>query len=325
MARRVRVAAIQLQSRLGAISHNLGECERMAVEAGEAGARWIVLPEFFTTGIGFSPALANKALPPDGEATKLLASIAKRFGAYVGGSFLCRDPDGETRNAFILASAAGAIGRHDKDIPTLWENCWYVGGHDDGRLRVDGLDVGVALCAELGRTATVQRLRGADLIVAGSYTWHPPSYIPRWLGRDRLDAKFFRGISDWAQPFARLVGAPVVEATHCGTLTCRDQLLPIEYRCSLGDGAKICAADGSLLALRRPEEGPGIIVADVDLGRVEPRDPLPTGPWIRPLRGIGSFMWRLQRAHGSEWYRRHRVGKKDSARLRHDRDGRHAD
>lgn len=307
MARSVRVAAIQLQSRLGDISHNLGECERLAIEAGNAGARWIVLPEFFATGMGFSSSLVGKALPPDGDATALLISMAKRFDAYVGGSFLCRDSDGETRNAFILASSSGQVGRHDKDIPTLWENCWYVGGRDDGRLRVDGLDIGVALCAELGRTETVRRLRGAGLIIGGSFTWHPPSYIPRWLGRDGLDAKFFRGISDWAQPFARLVGAPVVEAAHCGTLTCRDQLLPLEYTCPIGDGAKICSADGALLASRKPEEGPGVIVANVDVGETEPLEPIPAGEWIRPLRGIGSFMWRVQQAHGRAYYRKRRL------------------
>ena len=92
-----------------------------------------------------------------------------------------------------------------------------------------------------------------------------------------MDAKFFRGISDWAQPFARLVGAPVVEAAHCGTLTCRDQLLPLEYTCPIGDGAKICSADGALLALRKPEEGPGVIVADVDVGETEQLEPMPAG------------------------------------------------
>jgi len=80
--RRARVAAIQLQSALGDVSYNLSECERLAVQAGNAGARWIVLPEFFTTGLGFSPALAGKALPPDGDGTALLTSIAKRFGAF---------------------------------------------------------------------------------------------------------------------------------------------------------------------------------------------------------------------------------------------------
>jgi hypothetical protein len=311
MGRRVRAAAIQLQCKLGDLSYNLSECERLAAEAGRAGARWIVLPEFFPTGMGFSPALTGKALPPDGDATALLVSVAKRFNAYVGGSFLCRDTDGETRNAFILVSPKGPVGRHDKDIPTLWENCWYIGGKDDGRFRADDLDVGVALCAELGRTATVRRLRGAELIVGGSFTWHPPEYLPRWLGRDSFDEKFFRGISAWAQPFARLVGAPVIEAGHCGTLVCRDQLLPLTYKCPIGDGAKICAADGTLLASRRPEEGPGVIVAEVEVGHTAPSEVLPAGEWIRPLAGLGKVMWNIQQAHGRKWYRSHHLGNQD--------------
>jgi hypothetical protein len=133
MGRQVRAAAIQLQCRLGDISYNLGECERLATEAGQAGARWIVLPEFFTTGIGFSPALTGKALPPE----------------------------------------------------------------------------------------------------------------------------------------------------------------------------------GTLLAGRKPEEGPGVIVADVEVGHTEPLEVLPAGEWIRPLAGLGKIMWNLQQAHGRKWYRKHQVANED--------------
>ena len=132
----MRVAAIQLESVIGDVEANLAACQRLAGEAAHEGAEWIILPEFFTTGMGFLPELAQHSLPPDGPATALLSALAKRHGAVVGGSFLCLDTDGHVRNAFFLATPEGIAGRHNKDIPTMWENCFYIGGTDDGGARI---------------------------------------------------------------------------------------------------------------------------------------------------------------------------------------------
>ena len=97
----------------------------------------------------------------------------------IGGSFLCRDPDGEVRNAFVLADRHGVVGRHDKDLPTAWENAFYIGGSDDGVIDAGDLSVGVAMCWELIRSQTARRLRGrVDVVVGGSNwvtfpAWHP--------------------------------------------------------------------------------------------------------------------------------------------------------
>jgi predicted amidohydrolase len=198
----------------------------------------------------------------------------------------------------------GLAGRHDKDIPTLWENCFYVGGTDDGVLEVDELKVGVSLCAEFGRTQTAKRLRGVDAVVGGSYAWRAPSYFPAPI-RAWLDDRYFENFAQWAAPFARLVGAPVIEATHCGMVDCRDQLLPLRYRCQAGNDAKICAADGTVLAVRSYTDGPGIVTADIEPGAIEPLDPMPDRFWIQPMDTLGRTFWHAQRLHGRRWYRRH--------------------
>src|ERR671916_1259886 len=261
----MRVAAVQLETVIGDIEANLAACERLAGEAAREGAQWIVLPEFFTTGAGFFPELAHRSLPPDGAATNLLLSLARRHGAVVGGSFLCRDGDGHVRNAFFLATPEGIAGRHDKDIPTMWENCFYTGGTDDGLIKAGGLEVGVALCLEFNRTRTVGRLRGkADLVVGGSFTWGAPKGIPF---HQYLQTSIER-YTDWASPFAKLVGCPVIEATHCGSIRCQTPLLPMEYVTELGGGAVICDAAGNVLARRAKGDGAGVIVADIEVGHV---------------------------------------------------------
>jgi predicted amidohydrolase len=298
----MRVAAIQLQSVTGDIDANLAACEKLSEMAAREGAEWIILPEFFTTGVGFLPELAERSLPPDGAATELLLSLARRHGVVAGGSFLCRDDDGHVRNAFFLATPEGIAGRHNKDIPTMWENCFYVGGTDDGLIEMGDVSVGVALCLEYNRTQTVERLRGkVDIVVGGSCVWSAPKGMPF---RRYLQASIERYMN-WAQPFARLVGCPVVEATHCGHLRCRMPLLPVPYDTNLCGGAVICDAAGNILARRDASEGAGVVVADVEVGRVKAVEARPTRFWIQELDPISKFGWHLQGWHGRRWYRRH--------------------
>jgi predicted amidohydrolase len=206
----VRAAAIQLDARIADVDANLEACERLADEAGSGGAECIVLPEFFTTGIGLAPELADAALPPDGEATELLRALARRHGAIVGGSFLCRDDDGEVRNAVFLATPDGEIaGRHDKDLPTMWENGFYVGGHDDGVITAGELSVGAAVCWELMRTQTVRRLSGrVDLALTGSGWWSIPASWPPSAVMRRAEARNRALARRAAEQFAQFIGAP---------------------------------------------------------------------------------------------------------------------
>ena len=53
-------AAVQLEVVLGDVLANLEACEAMARSAAREGAELIVLPEFFTTGVGFLPELADR-------------------------------------------------------------------------------------------------------------------------------------------------------------------------------------------------------------------------------------------------------------------------
>ena len=251
--------------------------------------------------MGFLRELAQHSLPPDGIATALLLSLAKRHKAVVGGSFLCRDDDGHVRNAFFLATPEGIAGRHNKNIPTMWENCFYIGGTDHGLIEVGNLTAGVALCIEFNRWQTVGRLRGkADIVVGGSFTWGAPEGIPL---HHYLQTSIER-YTAWASPFAKLIGCPVVEATHCGRLRCKTPLLPMPYVASLGGGAVICDAAGHILARRDGSEGAGIVIADIEVGRIKTSEPEPSGFWVQKLDPLSKVSWHLQGWHGRRWYRR---------------------
>jgi predicted amidohydrolase len=71
----------------------------------------------------------------------------------------------------------------------MWENCFYVGGEDDGVLEAEGKSVGVALCWELMRSQTARRLRGrVDVVLAGSGWWSVMDWRPGAVFR-RLEAR----------------------------------------------------------------------------------------------------------------------------------------
>ena len=303
-------AAIQLAARVGDIDANLEACERLADRAGLDGAECIVLPEFFTTGIGFVPELADASLAPDGQATDLLTSLARRHGALVGGSFLCRDPDGEVRNAFLLATAEGEIaGRHDKDLPTMWENAFYVGGDDDGVIETDEATVGAAVCWELMRTQTVHRLRGRiDVALTGSGWWSvPQTWPPRTLMR-RAEAGNRALARRAAQQFALFVGCPVVHAAHCGPLNCPMPWSPIGFDGHFEGWAMICDASGRVLAGRAAEHGEGVVIAEIEPGRGTPMLQPPNRFWLHRRGAIPAFTWWYQRLWGRPWYREHVAG-----------------
>src|SRR4051812_39751280 len=251
----MRAAAIQLEPKIADVEANLDACRRLAEGAAAAGAEWIALPEFFTTGIAFDERLADAALAPDGAATQMLRDVARRQGVTIGGSFLCRDSDGHARNAYLLVGPGGSIlGRHDKDLPTMWENAFYVGGDDDGVIEAGDLCVGAAVCWELMRTQTVRRLRGrVDLVMAGSGWWS----IPQWPLTGALEKANARTAATIAEKLAPLVGAPVVHGANIGAIECPLPWMPAHYRGYLEGGAVIADASGQVVARRDRTEGPG--------------------------------------------------------------------
>lgn len=297
----IRVAAVQIEAVLGDVDANLDKCRTQADAAAAAGAHWIALPEFFSTGVAYLPSLAEHAAGPDGPPTQLLLDLARRHGVHVGGSALVRDADGHVRNAFLLASPDGEfVGRHDKDLPTMWENALYTGGTDPGLIDAAGLTVGVALCWEMLRRQTLDRLAGrVDLVLGGSGWWSVPKW-PLMRGTEQRNA---RRATQAPSVFARHVGAPVVHAAHAGPLVCPFPATPITYRGYCEGGAQVCDADGKVLAFRGREDGEGIAVADVSPRRSQGA-PAPDRFWFQRRGALAAAVWAYQGVHGRRAYQR---------------------
>ncbi|MEN1969988.1 carbon-nitrogen hydrolase family protein [Lentibacillus sp. N15] len=306
---KVKVAALQLEPIIGDLHANMTACENMANEAAKQGAKWIMLPEFFTSGMAFDPKIKDAIQPPGGKALDLLLDLAKRHQAHVGGSFLIRDNDNEVRNAYFLVSPEGLLGRHDKDIPTMWENCFYVGGQDDGIIETPDYKVGAAVCWEFMRSQTVRRLQGkVDLIVGGSCWWSVPSWVPKLVTGHWEDKNECTAL-ECIRSFATYVGAPIIHAAHTGPAVCDMPGMPMQYKGHYEGGSMIVDGQGNRVAFRDHRQGEGIITGEIKIGQTKPSKVISDAYWLHNRGPIPSIAWNYQRWHGKRWYKKHVAAK----------------
>ncbi len=300
----MKVAAVQMTARLGEVEANMEAAGHLAKEAFGQGAEMVILPEFFTTAMGYSKKMRGTARPTDGGPFRLLMDLSKKHGGAVGGSFIAID-GGQRFNRFILAFEDGSYYVHDKDQPTMWENCYYVGGTDKGVLETPRGRIGTALCWEFVRTRTARRLLGkVDLVVGGSCWWNLPRVRLPGFGQE-LGKHTRRLMIETPGRFARLVGAPVVHAAHAGNFSGRMPLIPgFPYESYLEGETQITDSQGNILKRIRREEGAGVILADIDLSeKKSPEEKIPQGFWIPKLPWRIRFIWAYQNLHGKWVYR----------------------
>ncbi|HKJ66994.1 MAG TPA: carbon-nitrogen hydrolase family protein [bacterium] len=304
----VLVAAVQMEGRVGDIDYNLQQVEHLATEAFESGARIVALPEFFTTPVVFDERLLQCSLPRENKATGLLQTLAGKYSGYIGGSLLLRR-DSDIYNTYIFMQPDGTYATHDKDIPTMWENAFYVGGNDDGILSTDLGSAGAAVCWELIRERTVRRLKGKiDFIIAGSNWWTVPDWkYPRFLF-DRMHSRNCDYAKSAPSVFAKSLGVPVIHGAHAGEFDGRLLLFPGVnkslpfHSCMMGE-TQIVDNRGTILARRSWQDGKGVILAKITLQRTRPTVELNDEYWIPDLTLPFRFFWHQQRLC-SQWYYR---------------------
>jgi predicted amidohydrolase len=309
----VRVAAVQMEGRVADIPFNLEQAEKLATEAFERQAKIVALPEFFTTPIDFDERLSGCALPPENQGLDMMRRLARRYAAYLGGSMLLRKGE-DVFNTYFFVQPDGRAFTHDKDIPTMWENAFYVGGTDDGVMETDLGPVGAAVCWELIRTQTVRRMRGRiRLAMTGSNWWTSPTNWPGmgWLfGRAE---RFNRELAaETPVRFAKLLGVPVLHAGQAGAFLGRFLLIPgldlsVGYASTFLGETKIVDREGRILSSRALDEGAGIAISDLLVEAGKPvEEPREESFWIPDLTAMHLAHWHHQNACGRRFYEKHK-------------------
>lgn len=313
----VRMAAVQLEATVGNREATVDRALSLAESALADGADVVALPEFFTTRIVFDERVWSAVEPPEPSTVERLEELAADHDATIGGSILARrGPD--VYNTYWVVGPDGVAGTHDKDIPTMWENAFYVGGSDDGVVETAHGTTGVAVCWELIRQQTLDRLAGRiQYALTGNHWWTLPDNWPlvdRVLGSVR---QYNRYLAENAPvEFARELGVPVVHAAHCGSFEGRFLTYPgdergLPYRSSYVGATQIVDGDGTVLARRDVDEGPGVVAATVEVPDSPPTDvpaarSSPDRFWVPNLTVPHRLYWHHQNACGRAYYRANR-------------------
>ena len=165
-----RVAAVQMEPKLGRLAENLDRIVERLAEVAGGGAHLVVFPECALSGYGFSSREegVEHAVPIDGPAVRRVIATCARSRCY--GIFGLLEHDGSKLfNACVLTGPDGVIGAYRKvHLPYLGIDMFVDPGdrpfavHDAG-----GVRVGMHICYDgsFPETARVLSLLGADLLV----------------------------------------------------------------------------------------------------------------------------------------------------------------
>jgi predicted amidohydrolase len=298
---RMKIGLVQLEINLGDVGVNLQRAAAGARRARELGAELIVLPEFFTSGMALCPRILE--VPQHQTETRsFLSALARELAVPIGGSFLTFDGI-DAHNTFVLAFPDGSTRAHQKDLPTMVENAFYVSGNDDGVLETGIGRVGIALCWEMIRSQTVRRMIGkVDFVLAASCWWG------HWLPYDDSVAEVQRRneqlLINAPRDLARLLAVPVIHASCVGHFGAANLSHPQEVvrRRFLGH-SQMVGHDGAPVAVFQPESGSGVLVCELPLA--EPRhSPSATvyEYWIPTLTDAHLRAWERDARLGREYY-----------------------
>jgi len=269
-----------MSPKLGDVTSNLNQAERLVREALQKDARWIVLPEMFTSAVAFHPDMLKAIEPIDGAPLQLLKRLAREGNTVIGGSFLAKHGQ-QVFNTFVLVFPDGSFVQHDKDLPTYWENCYYKKGKDDGVLATPIGPVGSVLCWEFIRSETARRLANkVKMVVGGSCWWTLPDDADADSPRRAANLKM---LQQAPVRMARMLGVPVIHGSHAGKFEgfFSPELADVPYNSTYLGEAMIVDAHGQVLGRRAQYAGEGVVTAEVVLsGKPVPSESIPETFWI---------------------------------------------
>jgi len=184
----VKVAACQIDPQFGEVDRNLERIERWVVDAAQAGASLVVLPEAATTGYAFTS--LDEALPVARRAGVVAPELLAGMAAKLAITIVCGTLEAEGDEIFNSALVMSPDGRRFKyrkmHLPFLGIDRFATPGPDaPWVVEVAGLRLGVLICYDLRfpEAARICALEGADLIALPTnwpvgVNFHPGIFAP---------------------------------------------------------------------------------------------------------------------------------------------------
>jgi predicted amidohydrolase len=180
---------MHLAPELGALDDNRALIESSTRVAAELGADWVLSGELVVSGYRFAERIGTDWIDEQPDIwLRRLACLGAELGVASFISHPERDPGtGKLYNSlFVLGRDGCVLGRHRKLHPTPGGEAWASAGELTRPVLVDGIAVGLLVCADVYVAQPALRLRGfgAQLLVS-SAAWWPGDWGPsgEWEAR----------------------------------------------------------------------------------------------------------------------------------------------
>ncbi len=125
MIKKIRIAAVQMESRDCFVDYNLQRATIFAEQAAKENAQIVLYPELMPTGYLMSKKIWDSAEPKEGPTVIWLRQTSKRLNLWMGTSFLEADEE-DFYNTFVLTNPDGKdIIRVRKQTPAAMESYFF--------------------------------------------------------------------------------------------------------------------------------------------------------------------------------------------------------
>jgi N-carbamoylputrescine amidase len=289
--RTLRVAGVQAESRNFDVEGNLRRAEALVAAASQRGAELVLCPELLATGYIYDASIWSAGEPHGGPTELWLARMARRYGLYIGASYLEASGD-DFYNTFTLMKPDGSpAGRVRKESLPGFEGWFFRGCPGPKVIETELGRIAVGICHDNNTGRFMRRLgrERADLLLmphSGPCIMMGPISLVGERGREAL-----RGMASF---HARAFGIPAVMANKAAG---RDSSSPIPWvpllqlRFHFIGQSTVCDAGGKVCDQLGEREG--VVIADVTLAPEHKRRPsrLPGGYWAGTPPFLPRFPW----------------------------------
>jgi N-carbamoylputrescine amidase len=211
--RTLRIAAVQMQSRLGDIPANLAHATTLVEQAAAQGAQLIALPELAASGYSLSDAIWEAGETRDGLTIRWLKQTSARLGVYLGIGFL--EVEGEEFfNSFAIGAPDGQIAGIVRK--TMAETGCFRCSNGPHVIETALGRIGVGICADNLFAPNLHKMQAgsADLLLMPHAA--PVPYRTGGLVDEKDISRTHQTLSQMAPRYARLTGIPVVFINQVG-------------------------------------------------------------------------------------------------------------
>lgn len=215
-AKKLRVATIQLISKLGNEKENIRHAMPYIEEAARLGAKLVVLPEMYVTGYAMTKQAWEHAEREGGPIERWLADTSKRLGIYLGAGLVMADSE-DFYNTFLLVGPDGKVAGRVKKTQT--EFMLFKAGELSSHIIDTPIGrIGVGICADNHKTFMPKLMQEQNVdILLMPHAWPIPFKRSSLISeKDIRDAD--ENARGYGSLFVKMLGVPVLFVNHTGPM-----------------------------------------------------------------------------------------------------------